>query len=183
MKPIFTPTRIPSDSQQDTETTNSTGQQGWQKPPSLKPTYKPTGDRCRANPCEVANECRSKLGFCGVGIVYCNSDSSWEPECDPNYGANRGPSQAPSTLFDSWLHKQDNSTNSTSLKFDGVNEGKVTDETETDVPYTDYTAFNGGEDWDNSREKIEEPWWRVTSSASRMKSFFLVTLAFAAVLR
>ena len=102
-KPVFRPTRQPFDS--NGEMNESTGQQGWQQPPSLKPTYKPTGDRCRATPCEDKSKCRSKLGFCGEGIIYCNSESSWEPQCDPNYGMNGDPTQAPSTLFDLWFQQ------------------------------------------------------------------------------
>ena len=194
MKPIMKPTRTPVDPQQETTQQSADQQAGWQQPPSVKPTFKPTGERCRAEPCEDANQCRSKLGFCGVGIVYCNSESSWEPECDPDYGANGGPSQAPSTLFDSWLQKQPDVTasdvNSTSVKVpvDEVNEDKVTDETIVEevepvkeATYTDFTEVWGS----GSQDKKEtEAWWRVKSSASRAESFLLLlaTFPFAALL-
>ena len=194
MKPIMKPTRTPVDPQQETTQQSADQQAGWQQPPSVKPTFKPTGERCRAEPCEDANQCRSKLGFCGVGIVYCNSESSCEPECDPDYGANGGPSQAPSTLFDSWLQKQPDVTasdvNSTSVKVpvDEVNEDKVTDETIVEevepvkeATYTDFTEVWGS----GSQDKKEtEAWWRVKSSASRAESFLLLlaTFPFAALL-
>lgn len=188
MKPIIRPTRMPLDPQHG-GTTQPTGQQGWQQPPTVKPTYKPTGDRCRATPCEVSNQCRSKLGFCGVGIIYCNSESSWEPECDPNYSvAIRGPSHAPSTLFDSWLGKQpdvtasnvtasdvtasDVNSNSTSVA-ESVNEvyddKAKEEEQEKAVTYTDFTEGWGS---DSQENKETQAWWRVTSSASRAISFF-----------
>ena len=135
--PIFKPTFKPISSEQE-KTTSPTDVEDWQQPPTLKPTLKPTGDRCRANPCDEPNQCRSKLGFCGVGIIYCNSESSWEPECDANYGANGGPSQAPSTLFDSWLNKQpdvtasdgaDSSTTPSKNPVDGVNEESTMSDT------------------------------------------------------
>jgi len=195
MKPIIKPTRKPVDPQQEEGgTTQPTDQQGWQQPPTVKPTFKPTGDRCRAIPCEVANQCRSKLGFCGVGIIYCNSESSWEPECDPNYVANVGPTQAPSTLFNSWLQKQpdvtasdgsasDVSVNSTS-GVDEVDEDKAKEEEQEKEEVT-YTDFDFSGDWGSDSQEKEETqvWWRVTSSASRAESFFLLaTLPFAFLL-
>lgn len=204
--PIFKPTFRPISSEQ-AKTTSPTDVEGWQQPPTLKPTLKPTGDRCRANPCDEPNQCRSKLGFCGVGIIYCNSESSWEPECDASYGANGGPSQAPSTLFDSWLNKQpdvtasdgaDSSTTSSSKNpMDGVNEEMTaTNEIETaqedkedekekeEVTYVDFTDYMGEGGWDDSssQETKGEAWWRVDlSSTSRVKTSFLAILLLVAL--
>jgi hypothetical protein len=91
----------------------------WTAAPSLRPTYSPTEDQCRAPPCDNTSECRSGLGFCGTGIVYCNSMSSWKPECiggasqlesgpritpQPTF-ANKGgpPSISPTTKWQGWV--------------------------------------------------------------------------------
>lgn len=204
-KPVIRPTPIPVEPQQETTESTSQQQQGWQQPPSLKPTFKPTGDRCRATPCENTNQCRSKLGFCGVGIIYCNSESSWEPECDPNFGANGGPSQAPSTLFDAWLQKQPDVT-ATDGSASNANSNAVkdpADEVNEETEDVIYTEFSGGEGSGNqeeqekeetgywgtfSQEKEEEEtqaWWRVIpSSASRVNIFILLAaLPFAVILQ
>lgn len=207
-KPVIRPTRKPVAPQQETsESASQTQQQqqGWQQPPSLKPTFKPTADRCRATPCDETNQCRSKLGFCGVGIIYCNSESSWEPKCDANFGVNGGPSQSPSTLFDAWLQKQpeviapdvsasDVNSNSMTDPVDEVNEEVV-----EDVTYTNFPGDLGNDnqeqekeesgDWVNysQEEKDEEMgvWWRVISSsaASADSIFLLAALPFAILIQ
>ncbi|KAL7521229.1 hypothetical protein ACHAWX_006146 [Stephanocyclus meneghinianus] len=119
----------------------------WTNSPTLRPTYSPTMDQCRAPPCDNPGECRSGLGFCGTGIsniipiwnnslpcfgseptypfppctgiIYCNSMSSWKPECiggvsvmesapevtPPPSPANKGgpPSFSPTTKWDAWV--------------------------------------------------------------------------------
>ena len=80
--------------------------------------FSPTLDQCRAPPCDNPGECRSGLGFCGTGVVYCNSMSSFKPECiggvsqletssrtpQPTF-ANKGgpPSLSPTTKWQSWV--------------------------------------------------------------------------------
>eukprot|EP00804_Cyclotella_cryptica_P009725 CCRYP_011242-RB/>CCRYP_011242-RB protein AED:0.05 eAED:0.05 QI:415/1/1/1/0.9/0.81/11/3311/1034 len=104
----------------------------WTNAPTLKPTYSPTMDQCRAPPCDNSGECRSELGFCGTGIIYCNSMSSWKPECIGGVSmmesapevtprpspANKGgpPSFSPTTKWDAWVgSKYANSDSSASL--------------------------------------------------------------------
>jgi hypothetical protein len=101
------------------------------------------------------------LGFCGIGIIYCNSESSWEPECDPNFGANGGPSHAPSTLFDAWLQKQPDIT-ATDGSASNVNSNAVMDpvdevvkEEVEDVTYADFSG-DWGSDNDNLGQEKEE---------------------------
>ena len=163
-KPVIRPTRNPVDPKQETTIEPAaSAQQEWQQPPSLKPTFKPTGDRCRATPCEDTNQCRSKLGFCGVGIIYCNSESSWEPECDPNFGTNGGPSHAPSTLFDAWLQKQpDITVTATDGSASNVHSNPAMDpvdevvkEEVEDVTYADFSG-DWGSDNDNLGQEKEE---------------------------
>ena len=198
-KPVIRPTPKPVESQQEsTNESTSQQQQGWQQPPSPKPTFKPTGDRCRATPCEDKNQCRSKLGFCGTGIIYCNSESSWEPQCDPSFSANGGPSQAPSTLFDAWLQGQPDSTatDSAASNVDDSNSVKdpveeVNEETE-DVASTELSGGEGSEIQEQEKEESTywgtfsqegeeeetQAWWRVIpSSASTLRANTLILLA------
>ena len=53
----------------------------WTPAPTPRKSYAPTEDQCRGVACKYEGECRSRLGFCGTGIVYCNSASSWVPSC------------------------------------------------------------------------------------------------------
>jgi hypothetical protein len=90
----------------------------WTASPSFKPTYSPTLDQCRAPSCDNPGECRSGLGFCGTGVVYCNSMSSFKPECIGGVSqlesssltpqptlANKGgpPTISPTTKWQSWV--------------------------------------------------------------------------------
>lgn len=65
-------------------------------------------------PCDYQGECRSRLGFCGLGIVYCNSASSWVPSCGGGMGLVHGepvrtaspnaePTPAPITAWEAWV--------------------------------------------------------------------------------
>jgi len=200
-KPVIIPTRKPIAPQQETsEPTSQQQQQEWQQPPSLKPTFKPTGDQCRATPCDETNQCRSKLGFCGVGIIYCNSESSWKPECDPNLGVNGGPSQAPSTLFDAWLQKQPDDVMASDVSASDVaNSNSVTDpvdevnEEVEDATHTDFSEDWGNDNQDQEKEETGDwgsysqeeededeqmgAWWRVVSSSATSADSFLLLAA------
>mmetsp|Transcript_6416 Transcript_6416/g.10152 ORF Transcript_6416/g.10152 Transcript_6416/m.10152 type:complete len:240 (+) Transcript_6416:212-931(+) len=94
----------------------------WTPAPSPKPSYSPTEDQCRGVPCDYEGECRSRLGFCGTGIVYCNSASSWVPSCggggasirldEDTTSPNTLPTAAPSNAWDVWVQsKGDNPDN------------------------------------------------------------------------
>lgn len=66
--------------------------------PTFRPSTEPTSGQptflhdpnvhCSSEPCEEGNGswCRSELGYCGQGDLYCNSFSSWVPWCDPSWG-------------------------------------------------------------------------------------------------
>ena len=66
--------------------------------PTFRPSAEPTSGQptflhdpnvhCSSEPCEEGNGswCRSELGYCGQGDLYCNSFSSWVPWCDPSWG-------------------------------------------------------------------------------------------------
>ncbi|KAL7543497.1 hypothetical protein ACHAXR_012787 [Thalassiosira sp. AJA248-18] len=91
----------------------------WTPAPSPKPSYTPTEDQCRGVPCDYEGECRSRLGFCGTGIVYCNSASSWIPACPGGGGLirlddeetededtaspNTMPTAAPTSSWQAWV--------------------------------------------------------------------------------
>ncbi|KAL9187094.1 hypothetical protein ACHAXT_010814 [Thalassiosira profunda] len=66
--------------------------------PTLRPSLEPTSGmptfvhdpdiHCSGDPCVVGEEgdgtwCRSEIGYCGSGSLYCNPESVWIPECDP----------------------------------------------------------------------------------------------------
>jgi len=76
------------------------------KSPTVHPTDSPTTGQptvvfdleinCSGEPCEEGDGswCRSELGFCGNGFLYCNSNSMWVPLCD----GTTDPTAAPKTL-------------------------------------------------------------------------------------
>lgn len=100
--------------------------------PSWRPSPAPTTDQptfvvdlhtqCSGEPCEAdsVDWCRSELGFCGGGSLYCNTDSIWLPECtmihptnSPNQASNSSvitpepgslePTSAPyNSMYDGW---------------------------------------------------------------------------------
>lgn len=86
----------------------------WTPVPTPRPSYSPTEDQCIGIPCDYQGECRSRLGFCGLGIVYCNSVSSWVPSCGGGKGLVHGepartaspntePTPAPVTAWEAWV--------------------------------------------------------------------------------
>jgi hypothetical protein len=141
----------------------------WAAPPSNKPTYSPTLDQCRAPPCDYEFECRSGLGFCGTGIVYCNSASSWKPECNGNSqlaleasenstSSNGEPSPAPTTSWDAWVkNKLNGGSKSDATKNDGSSSSptktpgneteKATDTFNWFSDSTWATGEGGGDSW------------------------------------
>jgi hypothetical protein len=96
----------------------------WTDSPAHKLSYAPTEDQCRGQPCDYKGECRSDLGFCGEGIVYCNSKSSWVPDCggggqltllDKDEASasdkNTVPTSSPVSLWEAWVaNRDDNAT-------------------------------------------------------------------------
>lgn len=60
-------------------------------PPSAEPTTGPPtflhdpNVHCVGEPCYDEGDgtwCRSEIGYCGSGPLYCNSESSWSPDCN-----------------------------------------------------------------------------------------------------
>ena len=60
------------------------------------------------------------MGFCGEGVVYCNSASSWIPECggggsliqfgeeeEPETSSNTIPTASPINAWEQWVAKKD----------------------------------------------------------------------------
>ena len=133
----------------------------WTETPA---TYAPTGDHCRGEPCDYKGECRSELGFCGEGIVFCNSKSSWVPNCgggglkDPllevvddatstttSNNSNGEPTAAPLTLWESWVAERDGQTTTGIEEVDGFYNGGSSNETAVDNP----NIIPISNDWDN----------------------------------
>lgn len=98
----------------------------WTPEPTPRPTYSPTEDQCRGLPCDYQGECRSRLGFCGEGIVYCNSASSWVPDCggggaliqieeleEETSSPNTVPTEAPISSWEAWVENNNNVGNKT----------------------------------------------------------------------
>mmetsp|Transcript_24842 Transcript_24842/g.50905 ORF Transcript_24842/g.50905 Transcript_24842/m.50905 type:complete len:882 (-) Transcript_24842:147-2792(-) len=173
----------------------------WTNPPTPKPSFAPTEDQCRALPCEYQGECRSKLGFCGTGIVYCNSQSSWIPSCDPNVelpvriektpttapvgGPTAPPTPAPTTAWDAWVNSKSTTTddggleaeaalNTTANKTaDDESEGESgSSDSENDIGWFN-SAFGNDEEF--------ESWWKQQSSLAPSMSSFLLPLCMALV--
>ena len=54
-------------------------------PTTASPTFIHDPDiNCAGEPCDEGDGswCRSEIGYCGSGPLYCNSDSVWVPECN-----------------------------------------------------------------------------------------------------
>jgi len=68
--------------------------------PSDRPTAAPTvsydlEEHCEGDPCQEEGECRSFVGYCGQGTLYCNSDSIWVPECHKPLTSIKAPTRSP----------------------------------------------------------------------------------------
>jgi len=116
-----------------------------------RPTFPPTEDRCRGLPCDYSGECRSRLGFCGTGIVYCNSKSSWVPSCggggamiqlqdgeegeeEDSASPNTEPTVRPTTEWEVWVESQEGSAeNATVATSDADNKDEDDDSSQRDV--------------------------------------------------
>lgn len=157
----------------------------WTPVPSPKPTYAPTEDQCRGAPCDRRNECRSRLGFCGTGIVYCNSASSWVSKCG---GANNviqmitspnpvaSPTETPSSHWEGWASNKDegvitSDVNNTEDADNVVADGKG----EEEQPMAGFNPNAWATDnWQsreitspNDGEKKDYRWWMMPNSARR----------------
>jgi hypothetical protein len=177
----------------------------WTAAPTYKPTGSPTLDQCRAPPCDNPGECRSGLGFCGTGIVYCNSMSSFKPECiggvsqlesvritpQPTFPNKGGPPTiSPTTKWDAWVqanHAGDTPAPSPSdIAGLGVNStGNVTEEWSgfkatpqpSKKPVTDPFSWVSGGAFDGETYSSDSPWWN-QASASDTTSIRGTTLLF-----
>ncbi|KAL3815407.1 hypothetical protein ACHAXA_011525 [Cyclostephanos tholiformis] len=134
VKPTWEPTRYPissapttteeywAEKNDDMNAESSTPpQDSWTEYPTPKLSHAPTEDQCRGQPCDYKGECRSALGFCGVGIVYCNSKSSWVPDCggrgqstlldkeEVTLDDNAVPTTSPVSLWEAWVADRDDS--------------------------------------------------------------------------
>lgn len=166
----------------------------WTNPPTLKPTYSPTLDQCRAAPCDYEGECRSGLGFCGTGIVYCNSQSSWIPSCNPDAelpirldgnsiatvtpaeseGGNREPTPTPTTAWEAWVNNKNG-------KPDSDSSGNSTAKNETEGSNIPPEAYDIG--WFNANTENSDTasWWTRSSLSVRpMPTLILVPVAMLA---
>jgi hypothetical protein len=102
------------------------------------------------------------LGFCGEGIVFCNSKSSWVENCgggglkDPlleavddsasttSNNSNGEPTAAPLTLWESWVAERDGQTTTGVEEVDGFYNGG-SNETAVNNP----NIIPISNDWDN----------------------------------
>ena len=106
----------------------------------------------------------TELGFCGEGIVFCNSKSSWVPNCgggglkDPllevvddatstttSNNSNGEPTAAPLTLWESWVAERDGQTTTGIEEVDGFYNVGSSNETAVDNP----NIIPISNDWDN----------------------------------
>jgi len=73
--------------------------------PNDKPSVAPITDtptvlynleeHCGGDPCQEEGECRSFVGYCGHGTLYCNTDSIWVPECHKPLTSIKAPTRSP----------------------------------------------------------------------------------------
>mmetsp|Transcript_39282 Transcript_39282/g.84714 ORF Transcript_39282/g.84714 Transcript_39282/m.84714 type:complete len:1054 (+) Transcript_39282:120-3281(+) len=128
----------------------------WTPAPSPKPTYSPTKDQCRGLPCDYEGECRSRLGFCGTGIVYCNSASSWKASCgggamdmirlddESDDGGNGGPpTMGPSTLWEAWVEGENAKNDSDNSEDDASGDGDSSDADSEDADSSEDSSGDG----------------------------------------
>ena len=166
----------------------------WTPPPAPKPTYAPTGDQCRGMPCDYVGECRSKLGFCGEGIVYCNSASSWIPNCGGGGGIikldkeeeeeeytttgtkspNTMPTRAPHTAWEAWVAKEENvDSDADTAAGEDQNLVAITDDETTEEANEDdvWSSWGGGGEGssDNNSWGVDTSWWAVDRRSSSPK--------------
>lgn len=181
----------------------------WTPAPSPKPTYAPTEDQCRGAPCGGRGECRSRLGFCGTGIVYCNSASSWVSKCG---GASDviqtvqtmtsaspvgAPTETPSSLWEAWTGDKDEGLATSDADYivsaqnntDDAGNDTDDDEGKKDESMAavnpDAWATNNWQSREDAEQDAEEKqdyrWWIIPSSATRRAYSWPVTTFLGAV--
>jgi len=144
----------------------------WTPIPTPKPSLAPTEDRCRGVPCDYKGECRSRLGFCGTGIVYCNSASSWVPDCGgasqmiklkPTKSPTNGiPTVAPSTNWEAWFAENNGNTEDGAVTADVDENDSSANNTTEDAAASNSTAEaeeeeeEAGEEEEEAEEEEEE---------------------------
>ena len=151
-------------------------------------------------------ECRSRLGFCGTGIVYCNSASSWIPSCGGGGGTSiqleKGkPTPYPTTTWEAWVGKVDDaevSPGNTSFTTGTTNNTSQVQEGQEEEGKEEGSAeFNPDvwANWDSAgqaediKEEEDLRWWKsVELNSSTMlpvgdisRVLFFTTMAFAYV--
>ena len=66
--PTSSPTTLPSQSPTSAYTAS--------------PAAAPTTTGCSGEPCSELTQCRSKWGFCGTDVNYCNAEETWSAQCN-----------------------------------------------------------------------------------------------------
>lgn len=69
-------------------------------PTTAQPTFVYDPDvHCSGEPCTEGDGtwCRSEIGYCGSGSLYCNSYSVWMPDCNSDGSSSPAPTDAPTT--------------------------------------------------------------------------------------
>ncbi len=147
-------------------------------PASAKPSNAPTQDKCRGFPCDYEGECRSSLGFCGTGVGYCNTLSSWVPDCGGGQGMIRKPTASPNI----------GSTSSPSIAWEEWSKGEngnASDSNGTDSSLSNNNTYgpavweNWGTTGENAKAKEEDyKWWTSSSNSAMIQhcSFFLTAV-------
>ena len=67
-------------------------------PMTAAPTFLLDPDvNCAGEPCEEGDGtwCRSEIGYCGPGLLYCNPDSTWMPDCRVPLTSISAPTKSP----------------------------------------------------------------------------------------
>ena len=182
MKPIPKPTIVPTTVEQywNGKSTNTPTRKPvwWTPEPASKPTYAPTGNQCRGLPCDYEGECRSKLGFCGEGIVYCNSASSWVPSCGGGGGLiqleeiktnspNTVPTASPLSQWEAWVANRDENLDD-NAEADEEGSDAATDDSEKEEDEDTGFDIDAWSSWSSEgrADDSNKFWWSVGRSDS-----------------
>jgi len=79
--PTTPPTAAPTAPPTAPSTVPPTAQPTTPTAPPPAPTTSAAVGTCTGEPCLDKSHCRSKWGWCNAGASYCNSESTWTPQC------------------------------------------------------------------------------------------------------
>ena len=141
----------------------------------VKPSNAPTQNQCQGNPCDYEDECRSSLGFCGIGPSYCNTISSWVPSCgggkglirEPTASPDGGATSAPAIAWEEWNAGESGAANNETTAEAAV-AGAAPNNNNTYDPavWENWGAATKGDGTAAGAEEPSYEWWTQENSAT-----------------